>query len=222
MNFLRPLLAIPSPRDIIEVRKHIDRLPIDTLWVKYYNQEQAYEIIRNYFLTQTHNEYTHLIICPDDLIVKPSDLKRLLSTVSKYDYPVCSGTCTISSKEEDMALLDMTLETPTMEISTRKYNWMSEDSPEVKRGEPFEVGFNGLALCCIRRDVVERLPFQNIHNCCNDLRFAIDCHSIGIKLMVDPKIRMLHLKKSDTEYEEFMVGKKAPHVYLLSQPSELT
>lgn len=207
-----PLLGIPSPRDLFTFKYYIDKLRIDKFWAKYYKQDEAYKLIRDFFLD---NDYTHLIICPDDLIVKRTDLDQLLFTSTTYDLQVVSGTCTIDMYEWHSGILGITPsdQIPSMNTYERIYNWITDDSPLVKNGEPFEVGFNGLALCCIRRDVVEQIEFNNIDGCCNDVRFANDCHRLDIKLMADPKIKMLHLKKSDLDYNEFMVGKKTPYTY---------
>jgi len=93
---------------------------------------------------------------------------------------------------------------------------MTAKSKLIKKGEPFEVGFNAFAFAAIRRDIVERFTFKDdIGGCCNDVVFCNNCRKAGIPLIVDPKINMLHLKRSDGYYDEYYVGQKKPFMYVV-------
>jgi hypothetical protein len=211
---LNPLLGIPSPRDITTFKEHIDALKADKLWCKYYKELEAYQRIRKYFLS--HPDYTHLIICPDDLIVKPYDLTRLIHGLNRYSHPILSGMCNLDSKEETKSLVNITplKHVPHAEPYLRRYVWMSTKSKRMRKGEIFQVGYAGFGLFAIRRDIVEKIPFRHDGICCIDTFFCWDCKQANIPIFVDPKINMLHLKVADGEYQDYHVDTKKAFTYL--------
>ena len=98
---VKPLIFIPSVRDLPEVKEAVDKLPYDKLWVKYMKQGQAYVTGRNFFLS--HPEYTHLVINPDDLIVTEEQIEQLLSDTQIF---VISGWCVHGKTYEPRVGLD--------------------------------------------------------------------------------------------------------------------
>ena len=76
MTKINPLLCCPSPRDIREVYEALRETGYDRLYAKYYPEKTAYNLLRDYFLD--HTEYTHLVICPDDLIIKKEHIDSLV------------------------------------------------------------------------------------------------------------------------------------------------
>jgi hypothetical protein len=215
---MHPLLAIPSPRDISQFKEHVDKLRIDKLWLKYYKEIHAFEHIRNYFLK--HKEYTHLIICPDDLIVKPYDLTRLIAGLNRYDHAVLCGVCNIDKLPVNLNQLAITplKHVPNVDVVMRRYVWISTKSKRIRKGEIFQVGYAGFPLFAIRRDIVEMIPFRYDGICCIDVFFCWDCHRAEVPIFVDPKINMLHLKISDGNYQDYHVGQKKPFTYLERVP----
>jgi len=211
---MRPLLAIPSPRDISQFKEHVDKLRIDKLWLKYYQEIEAFGRMRDYFLK--HKQYTHLIPLPDDLIVKQYDLTRLLTDIRRHNYPVISGICNVDNQPENKGnynICDLK-HLPTADPVTRQYVWINSRSKSITRGQPFRVSYMGFALVAIRRDIVEMIPFRNDGYCCIDTMFCWDCHRADIPIYVDPKINMLHLKIADGNYQDYHVGQKEPFTYV--------
>ena len=211
---MRPLIGIPSPRDIPEFKEHIDKLRVDKLWLKYQRELDAYTKMREYFLK--HKQYTHLIPVPDDLIVKQYDLTRLLTAIRRRDYPVISGICNIDSKPENKGKYNIcdVRHLPSVEPHLRQYVWMTTRSKLIRKGQPFRVSFMGFALPAIRRDVIEKIPFRNDGYCCLDTMFCWDCAQAKIPIFVDPKINMFHMKISDGNYQNYGVDTKKAITYL--------
>jgi hypothetical protein len=210
---LRALLGIPSPRDIKVVKDHIDQLKIDKLWLKYYKELEAYQLMREYFL---ENNYTHLIICPDDLVVKRYDLQRLIYDLEVFQSPVISGLCNVDSKDPKTTYNITELkDLPNADPGKRRYKWITQRTLNRRStNEPFRVGYSGFPLFAIRRDIADQIPFRNDGGCCIDVMFCWDCAQRDIPVYVDPKIIMLHLKRQDGIYEEYNVGAKKPFIYL--------
>lgn len=204
INFL---LCSPSPRDLPEVYSALKKCPYDRLYAKYFPEVQAYTLLRNYFLS--HAEYTHLVICPDDLIIEKKNVENLRDILEKQPYDVLAGVCNVDLGE-NRGKLNVThnLPHPTRwvpergQTGWRTYDWFRED--EVTEGI-FPVKFSGFACQAISREIVERLPFQDdsafngtpgMTTGAIDVMFANQCFSQKpfILQMVDFGNRMRHLK----------------------------
>ena len=84
---MKPLIFIPSPRNLPKFNECISKVKkYDKLWVKYWEQTQAYMIARDWFLNE---DYTHLVIFPDDMIGYEAQIDTLL----EHDLDVVSGWC---------------------------------------------------------------------------------------------------------------------------------
>ena len=71
-------------------------LIIDFSIVKMKPEPEAYKDGRDFFLE--HEEYTHLVICPDDLVIYYVPFMKLRRETEKYDFP---NLCGISNLDED-------------------------------------------------------------------------------------------------------------------------
>jgi len=210
---LKPLLFLPSPRDIPEVKESVDKLKIDKYWVKYYPQEEAYQTARNFFLY--NYEYTHLIIHPDDLLSQNWQLEHLL--LSAATDAVMSGWCinTIlpNWQELNQSSLSKTLpHNPPSEATYNTYNFMKVKNIEslLSKGTAIiKVKFSGFALCCIPRVVLEKVAFRGDRDCCMDSTFALDLEDEGIEQFANLRVRTQHLRR---EPSELLVGKKPKRV----------
>jgi len=206
---LKPLLFLPSPRDIPEVKESVDKLKIDKLWIKYHHQEEAYVIARDWFLR--HYEYTHLVIHPDDLLAQNWQLEHLL--LSAATDAVMSGWCvnTILPNWEELnqSSISKTLPYPEpIKATYGTYNFMKVKNIERLLGKGtaiIKVKFSGFALCCIPRIVVEKVPFRGDGDCCMDATFALDLDAEGIEQFANLRVRTQHLRRSPSELQ---VGKK--------------
>ena len=90
-DYPRVLIAIPSPRDLPQFAEAVNKIPADKLFCKYMHEQQAYDTIRENFLTSANEQYTHLAILPDDLIVTPYHWQQLVEDLHEYDFPVLCG-----------------------------------------------------------------------------------------------------------------------------------
>jgi hypothetical protein len=169
--------------------------------------------MREYFLD---NAYSHLIICPDDLLVKPKDLVQLIYDINRFGFMVVSGMCNVDSKSAKSSLNITTPENlPHANPRYRRYEWVTLEAMERRTDkEPFKVGYSGFPLMAIDKDILTKLPFRNDGVCCIDVMFCWDCHNIGVPVYVDPKINLVHLKREDGNYEAYGRGSREPFMYL--------
>jgi len=211
---MKPLLFIPSPRDIPEVKESISKLKIDKLWIKYHKQEEAYKMARDIFLSEQMNDYTHFIIHPDDMLSTQRDLEYLLLSSSDS---VMSGWCinTIQDNWQELNHTNMSY-TITWDTPRRKtyesYNFIPvkdvikllQDGRAV-----IKVKFAGFALQLIPRDIIEQIPFSADHDCCVDTCFSLDCDVQGVDQFINLRVRTKHLKR---KVDEIQTGKKEPKI----------
>ena len=210
MNKVWPLLCSPSPRDIPEVFEALKETGFDRLYAKYFFERHAYGQLRKFFLK--HPEYTHMVICPDDLIVKRGHVEALIKDLEKEDYPVLSGMCNVNrGNQSGFWNICHNLPHPTRWVPKRKqvgwrwYGWYHYSEIPLKSKERIiEVPFTGFACEFIRRDVVERIKFIDDRNhnqqpslftSSVDVMFANTCMIENVPQYVDTQVRMAHLKE---------------------------
>jgi len=164
----------------------------------YYPEYFAYKIMRNYFLK--NKEYTHLVLATDDIVVKSGHIDMLENDLKKFDYPVLSGVMNVDLDDREYVNLAMSL--PLKNRTLRKYSWMTRRELFVKE-DIFQVAFSGFPLMAIRRDIVEKVPFdadrvfQGLppdRGASLDFVFCWYCVMKDIPIMVDKRIDMLHLR----------------------------
>jgi hypothetical protein len=206
---VRPMLGIPSPRDLpdfLMAMAYFCEAP--RLWAKYYTEMFAYQNIRNYFLK--HTDYTHLVICPDDLLITPGAfnlLRRDLEEEPK-DYPVLAGICNAKYGDDRVACRD-TLGGGFIS------NEQLDDLRREQGGDPIvRVRHEGFALSFIRRDIVEKVPFGSIYTTAIDHHFSLMCYKLKIPIHVDTRARLIHLceQPPDGNFRFFKVGKEKPYM----------
>lgn len=213
---MKPLIFIPSVRDLPEVKEAVDKLSYDVLWVKYMNQDDAYRIGREYFLKHFKEDYTHLIINPDDLIVTEEQIEHLL-TINREQ--VISGWCVHGKTKDPRVGLDTNIARNFYKGEPHKgnywdYDWITVEQANylVNTGDEVRVvGFSGFAPTIIPRDVVEKIPFRTSEGCCVDSCFAQDLDKLGLKQYVDFRVKTIELKASDLDIYGHL-GKKEPKV----------
>ena len=196
----------------------------DKLWIKYFPAYLSYKIIKYFFLD--HPEYSHLAILADDLIVKQDDIDHLwyvanLDTVSfsSLRHSVIAGCCNIDlTTWKDY--LNVSFDLPQRSSYGRHYSFIKKDQAPAAIAQ---VGFCGTALIIIPRQYVSKLSFDNDARwsgldenmgCCQDVIMANDLHDLGVKMFVDFRVNMLHLKQFDGIWFPLSVGVKAPNCKL--------
>lgn len=226
MGELKPLIGIPSPRNVgIVLEAHEKLKHIPHLWVKYFPEEEAYQIIRNYFLE--HKEYNYLIIAPDDLLIEQQHYDSLVSTLEKEDYPVFSGVCNHSMVSEMQDLLAICIDRLPNIVRIRKRHFVFPRYQDVPKGI-IQVKFAGFPFMFIRRDIVKQInfdsdrkfnPYRIGRNTGFDLPFCHNCNDLGIPIHVDTNVLMLHLRGAPlsqpygNQVDDILVGREPKRVY---------
>ena len=216
INFL---LCCPSPRDIKEVYVELIKCPYDRLYAKYFPETTAYRLMRDFFLS--HLEYTHLMICPDDLVIKAENVEMIRAELEKQDYDNLAGVCNVDLKENaDLLNITTNLPHPKRTVPERgQVGWRFYDRiprNRVHDEDIITVPFSGFAAQAINRKTVERLKFvddstfneqQGLQTGAIDAMWANQCAFAKppIKQHVMLKNRMKHLKKKN-KFWDIMIG----------------
>ena len=210
----KPLVFIPSPRDLPEFKEAADKIKLDKLWVKYYEQELAYVLARNHFLND--ETYSHLIILPDDLLCTQEQIEQLIY----HDLSVVSGWCNVDKVHDDTEISLALPPNPPARGKHEEFQFIKISEAEYLRdrnggsGRLLPVSFSGFAPACIHRYVVEKIPFRASSGCCVDSCFSLDLASHLLQQFVDLNVRTTHLKVADNKewYSNINTGKKTPEV----------
>jgi UDP-GlcNAc3NAcA epimerase len=202
------LLAITSPRDIPEIKEKFDLITcVDKVWLKYMSLEEALKRIEDYFLS--HNEYTHLILNSDDGVPSNEQIEMLIADIKEHNLPIIAGCCCIDKLTNDLRL-SLTIDPVSNAATTMswdKLNYRLLPSRFANKNTIIKVWFQGIAACCIRRDIVERVrlvypeydeKFANMPMRgwlrVGDLAFAYKCAQLGIPQYVDLRCYFEHYK----------------------------
>lgn len=212
---INPLLAYWTAVDLIAVYKGLEECPCDQIHIKYFDYPYPHRIAEDYF--KAHKEYTHLILVPNDLIPSRQAYNKLLINAQKYD--VTCGVCNVDlAKYRDY--LNITSNLPALEYEKRRYRWISKNRYV---NMILKVPFAGFPMMCVARHVLEKTrinwlsPQMKGENLAiwekdggysNDLAFAYNLDRLGIPIMADTSINLLHLRYQG----EKQIGKKKPIV----------
>lgn len=215
------LLAITRGRDIPEFLEATAKIEgYDKLWVNYFPAYKAYKIIKYFFLD--HPEYSHLALLADDLIVDQKDIDQLWRNVNNGDLfrleiagSVISGCCNVDLTTWK-SYLNVSFDLPIRSSYGRVYNFIKLDE------SPYsieQVGFCGTALIVIPRQYVSQISFDNdakwsglseSMGCCQDVIMCNDLHDLGVKMFVDFRVNMHHMKQFEGLWFPLSTGVKTP------------
>ena len=193
------MLFMPSPRDIPDVKKLWHKLPYDKFIVKYKPQLESYTNGREFFLK--HDEYTHLIICPDDLEIHGEGIEQLIEDVEKYDYQTISGICNIDESQMDTYAIQPlgSCNYKNNQVAVNYGAWyMKEKKPIIPENNIFEVGHSGFCCQIISRELMKKVSWRGatrtgINMEGNfDWQFSRDCNKLGVPIMVDKRVFGYH------------------------------
>lgn len=201
MNKVKLLLGRGSPRSNIDlVEMWNAKLPCDKIIPRFTSEHKAYREMRHYFLTR--EEYTHLVLATDDIVVHPAHIDQLIEDLEVNDYPVLSGMMNVEQIDQKYVNISMTL--PIKDRKHRQYVWVTRE--ELKgMADIFKVAFSGFPLMAIRRDVVNKIMFDADRvfegltpdrGASLDTVFCWYCKERDIPILVDQRINMKHLRKS--------------------------
>ena len=218
------LLFRGSPRsNIQEVEEWNDKLPCDTLIIRYMQEIPAYWRAREEFLK---GSWDYLVIATDDIVVKPEHIEQLQKDIDENPFPVISGMMNVDQHEymkkngnlnicETLALKDKKL---------RYYDWYKRETLPNK--DIFQVKFAGFGLTAVRRDIVEKIYFAGDgifkergmqFGASLDFVFCWHCHEKNIPIFVDKRIDMQHLRASGIS----KVGERHSEIWLNGSLLEL-
>ena len=217
-NTIKPLIAIPSVRDLAEFKQAINKIKnIDKLWIKYTPSQTSYPLIHSEFLANPNN-YTHLIILPDDLIVEPDKLQHLLNdyetalSADEKDTTILTGFCNVDVKS-NIDKANICTETVITNRNGRHYAWLSIqdlrtqknnidlDENATDRDYLIPVRFAGFPLYVIPRKIVEQISFRDDSNAeykqtgvCYDVMYCNDSQEKGFQILTDLRVDLKHLR----------------------------
>ena len=232
-NKIELLLFCPSPRDLEEFWEEFNKIKnYDKFIIRYMKPETTvYEIARKEFLKK--EKYTHLVICPDDLLIKQQHVDQLYSDLCFLEMEkegqsqnVCiGGYCNVNTTNlADKA--NVTFDRVSHKREGRIYNFptlqqlrdMRQSLPLSASPYPFtEVKFSGFPLFAIPRKIMERIEFRDDVEdglgCCLDVMFSYDCYMNNYTMLCDLSLELYHMKISDVRFRNYMVGVLEPNVY---------
>lgn len=190
---INPLIFIPSPRDIPSVKRLWHKIPYDKFIVKYKTQIEAYLEVKQYFMTH-HTEYTHIVLCPDDLEIQVDTIHRLLNGMAiNPTYETISGICNIDESQPDVYDIqplgcDYTRDKP---LTTKGAFYEKSTLP--KDIQYLEVGHGGSACRIITRNLFSKLSFTGATgDGWWDWQISKELHKLKIPNMVDTSILLYH------------------------------
>lgn len=202
---MNPLLFCPSPRNIPEVIESWKNIPYDKFIVKNKLERRAYREGREYFLD--HPEYTHIVICPDDMIVDYDSFVKMEKIIKQKNLDNLAGLSNIDETQVNLFSCKPLGTDPTQ---TGCGTYFSKDS--LPKDEVFEVGFTGFACQWIERKLVERLSFDgacNNNEGCMDLKFTYEMQTLKRKQYVCNGTFFYHMRMA--QYHEVMAWKNRAH-----------
>ena len=199
----KPLVAIPSPRNIKAFEDAVDDEleEYDVVWFKYFPQwADPYAKIKSFFLS--HKKYTHLIILPDDLIVTREGVGKIVDLILKNPdrYRVIMGNCRTEFNAPYMA---MTKNLPDLDRKTRVYEWYTWQEVHKFNNMPVKVKHAGTPFAVLRRDVVEQVSLDNDYywnqdtgsaGTSEDVVLSHDLHRLKIPIYVHTGVEFTHLR----------------------------
>jgi hypothetical protein len=203
---VKPLLIIFHARDIPMFLDAVSKLKMDKLWVNYYAQLAAYPLARIEFLKR--EEYTHFVILADDLIVRQRDLDILTNECERFDS--ISGWCNLWHTGPYSELSNVSFKlppNPPAGHTIEEYYFIKMSVLEIMKvaNEPMPAKNNilavehqGTALTFLSRKVLEMVQLRTDLGCCPDSLLSHDLNDLGIPQYIDLRVKMLHLKTSDS------------------------
>ena len=200
------MLFCPSPRDIEPVKESWKKIPFDKFVVKNKLEETAYREGKQFFLD--HTEYTHLVVCPDDLEIDYESFCVLFHDVNTQGYPTIAGISNIDETQPDTYCckplgLDYSADKPD---ATKGTFYETNTLPNECI---FEVGDAAFTCQWISRGLMKKLSFSGINGGYMDWKFSKECHKLGIPQMVDKRATFYHRRFE--QKKQLMEWLKGPH-----------
>ena len=185
-----PLIFCPSIKNIQTVWDSWDILPYDKFVSRGRKEIPAYKAGTDYF--EKHKEYTHFVICPDDLVIPLDSFNILKRDLEEYDF---TNICGISNVDEDRP--DYYCCKPYGLNPATKGKNFTKDDKEILIDNIIQVGFTGYSCQFLDRDLVDELSFTGACNNdegCLDLRMVLEMNKMDIPMLVDFDAYFWHMR----------------------------
>lgn len=195
------LFFSPSPRDIPEVKQSIEQMLYhqhDVIWLKYYNELDAYHKARSYFLNSPE-KYDYLCIIPDDLVINQEGLNQLFRELDnptinlpeecKGNYPVLAGICNysyINDKQMQMVPASISSTTSSYLLTFRDLDSMED--------RIIKCAYIGFSCEFIHRSVLEKIDFKRYPDLGLDNALSDSLIKNKIPQYIVKTARFVHLK----------------------------
>ncbi len=204
-----PLIGYYHAVDLDEVKDGLNEIYADKLQVSYFSYPFPHRIIEKFF--NDNQDYTHLIMIPNDLVYNNENFQRTKEAIEKFDYPVLSGLCNVDLTQHKTDY-NVCFKLPELAYINRRYRWLADSTRKelLRRGSRFvNVKFAGYPAICIRRDVIEKVRLNFLNRTietnelpiwetrggfANDLIFCHNINDVGIPLICDIENTMLHFR----------------------------
>jgi len=221
-------MLIMSVRKIPQVKEAFKQLNfVDKAFFCNY-RPSAVSKVMNKYIDDHGRGYTHLIVSSDDITPSPENIRQLLEDVSLYNLACIGGWCNICyfDRQDKHGMIcgacvdggphedtNVTFDpVDTIALCRSNYTFVKVDWA---KGHPgiYSVWFQGMACGVVSMSTHRKIPFRSlldgVGGLMQDLAFAIDCQSAGIKQFVDFRVGMKHI---GTHHGKLLVGKAPTHI----------
>ncbi len=199
---MKCILNFWRAKDIPEVVDEFDKLDIDKLEFKYMRYPEPMKALDTLTKSGILDDYDYIILTSPDLVVKEENLKQLLEDIEKTNAKVVAGCCNV-----DLGLRKNDLAVCMNPVNGRRYIWV----PKGKETGIKEVGFNGMILMAVHRDVWKNFKFyEGSRDDPIDLKICRWCIAHEYKVLTNFDNYMHHMRYTG----EMMAGRKTPEIIM--------
>jgi len=178
---------------------------IDILHIEYFDHGEAHAKSRDYFLK--HEEYTHFVFLPDDIIVTPDMVELLLEDARQLgDNCVVCGYSNVDFSTPSVNISFRDLRKVLVMFREQYQHPSLYDVLSDKFSYPFvKVTFQGNTLTIIPRKIVEKLSFKPyktqidnvlgklmIRGSMYDLQMCNELLDLGVDIYCDLRLLIMH------------------------------
>lgn len=198
LEIFNPLFFMPSPRNIPEVLESWKNIHHDKFIVKHKPQKEAYAEAKEVFLE--HKEYTHLVICPDDLVLTEEEVESLLDDALIEEFRVVDGICNLDESDPDT----WSIQPEGCKLTGNKPDvhhgawYMTDKKPKLPDEMWIKVGHSGCACRVINRETFEKLSFTGANNGEGwfDYQMSKELKELGIPIWINTHCKFWHMRNN--------------------------
>lgn len=191
-----PLIFVPSIRTIPQVWAALDKIKYDKFIVKNHKETTAYQLGHNFFLK--HDEYSHIVICPDDLLINLDSFNILCDAVKEHGYNNIAGVAEV----DQINVNECDFVYCCIPIGADWHDWYRKIKTRNRHiilpKSIFQAGFTGYACQFIDRELANKLSFTGYldnKKTALDRQMAIEMNEMKIPMYVEPNAFFKHLNQ---------------------------